>query len=314
MVSTSRNGLRRLRIFWTAMSANHPLATAFLTTYTGIADDRDVLESMLVGILREARTTYPRVALEDAVYASHLGQRLEAGKPVFDALAEVHTSDLFLARACAAGNAQALSIFEQQCMRGSEGSVRRRGVSDEAIEEAKQNVRERMLAGDGAPRILDYNGRGDLRRWLRVAVVREAIYLAKRAEKHAPLAYDLLSIPASSDDPEVGYFKAHYRAEYKAAFGEAIALLTARERSLLRQQYVLGMTVDEIGTVYQVHRATAARWVQSAREELLSKARLELAKRVGLSRAELENIIRMIESQLHVSLSRLLAARSRAPS
>jgi len=196
-------------------------------------------------------------------------------------------------------------------MRRAEGSVGRKGVSREVIEEAKQNVRERMLVGDGQPRILDYNGRGDLKNWLRVAVVREAIYLSKKADKEAPIAYELFAMADPAGDPEIGYFKARYRAEYKSAFESAITQLDARERSLLRQQYVLGMTVDQIGTIYQVHRATAARWVQSAREELLSKARLELAKRTGLSRDELESVVRMIESQLNVSLNRLLAAKPR---
>jgi RNA polymerase sigma-70 factor (ECF subfamily) len=293
------------------VSAGHPLAAAFLETCPSSIVDRPLLEIALGGLLTRARERYPRLTVDDVAYARHLGGRLEAGEAVLEALASLNADDLFLAFACATGDASAIAIFEEDCMRRAEGAVGRKGVSRDVIEEAKQNVRERMLVADGAPKILDYNGRGDLKNWLRVAVVREAIYLSKKADKEGPLSYELFTFADPAVDPEIGYFKARYRAEYKAAFEAAITQLEARERSLLRQQYVLGMTVDQIGTIYQVHRATAARWVQSAREELLSKARFELAKRTGLSRAELESIVRMIESQLNVSLNRLLVSRAR---
>jgi RNA polymerase sigma-70 factor (ECF subfamily) len=287
------------------------LANAFLETCKAQRVDEAVLEPVLVHLVEQARTRYPSVALDDETYVAHLGGRIAAEENILEVLATINAPDLLLARACVAGEVKALGIFEDENMRRAEGAVGRKGVSREVIEEAKQNVRERMLVGDGQPRLLDYNGRGDLKNWLRVAVVREAIYLSKKTDKEAPLSYELFSLTDGGADPEMGYFKARYRAVYKSAFEAAILQLEARERSLLRQQYVLGMTVDQIGAIYQVHRATAARWVQSAREDLLSKARLELAKRTGLSRDELESVVRMIESQLNVSLNRLLTVKSR---
>jgi RNA polymerase sigma-70 factor (ECF subfamily) len=290
------------------MSA-HPLANASLESCKVGWADVAGLERDLALLVQKARAIYPGLAVDDATFVRHLGDRIGEAGPA--ELANVNVPDLLLARACARGEHAAILVFEDQCMRRAEGAIARKGVSRDVIEEAKQNVRERMLVGDGVPRILDYNGKGELKHWLRVAVVREAIYLSKKADRDVGITYELFTVADPTDSPEVNYFKARYRAEYKVAFEAAIAQLGSRERSLLRQQYVLGMTVDQIGTIYQVHRATAARWVQSAREDLLAKARFELGQRTGLSRSELENIVRLIESQLNVSLNRLLSAKTK---
>ena len=244
----------------------------------------------------EACAAEPAIRVSPAQLETHLAERAGA----------IHVRDLLVALGCALGDRAAIALLESECIRHAQGALKKRSIAPDIVEEANQNVRERLLVGE--PKILEYDGKGELKSWVRVVIVREAIYLAKRGNKEVPLSYDLLEVPASQDDPEVAYFKAHYRAEYKDAFQHAVQELTSRERALLRQQVVLGMSVDEIGVVYQVHRATAARWVQSAREELLGKARLQLAIRLNLPRAEIETIVQMIESQLVMSIGRLLEA------
>ena len=266
--------------------------------------------------LATAAALYPGISIDADALVAYVIARLDATKPVAEAIAEVDVSDLVLACAAASGDPRGMVLFEEYGIRGTEAPLKRRGVAEDIIEEAKQNVRERMLVRtlgeNGRARIVDYNGRGRLKHWLRVAVLREGIYLAKREGKHEGVSFDFFALAAADDDPEVAYFKRRYRNEYKQAFEAATAKLSSRERALLRQQFLLGMNVDEIGAVYQVHRATAARWVQSARETLFANARLELAHRLGIARAEIEDIVRMIESQLDVSLSRLLSTRSRS--
>lgn len=239
----------------------------------------------------------PTIKVTPEALAEHLAARPGA----------LHVRDSLVALGCALGDRIAIARLESECIRFAQGALGKRAIAADIIEEANQNVRERLLVGS-PPKILDYDGKGELRSWVRVVLVREAIHLSKRGKKEVPLSFDLLEIPAAHDDPEIAYFKAHYRAEYKDAFQHAVKELTSRERALLRQQIVLGMSVDEIGAVYQVHRATAARWVQAARDELLAKARLQLAIRLNLPRAEIETIVQMIESQLVMSMGRLLKA------
>lgn len=288
-----------------------PLAAPFLASWTGAPAAVPELESVLVDIVAKARVAFPGIAIANEVFVRHLAVRADPAKPILEALGSLRADDLFLACGGAAGDRQALFHFEATCLRAADASLAKRGMSSDVAEEAKQIIRERMLVGDGAPRLLDYDGRGDIRQWTRIALIREAIYLSKKEKRDSPLSDALLMIAGTDDNPEVAYFKKRYRAEYKEAFEAALGQLSSRERALLRQQYILGLNVDAIGTIYQVHRATAARWVQSAREELFSKARRELGDRLGLSRPEIENIVKMIESQLEVSLHRLLAESER---
>jgi RNA polymerase sigma-70 factor (ECF subfamily) len=265
-------------------------------------------EAALSETVAAAREAFPGLGTDDASYVRYLAPRLDASRPLREALRALHTSDLLLACACSAGDRRAILTFEEHCVRSATAALKKRGIAPEILEEAKQDIREKMLVGDGSPRILLYDGRGALRDWLRVALVREAVHLSKREGRSEPLTYELFTVPAAGDTPELSYFKRRYRKEYKEAFTVALAALDASERLLLRQQLILGMSIDELGAIHGVHRATAARWVSAAREKLLSSARRELVKRLGITEAEVAAVVRMIESQLDMSLGRLLAA------
>jgi RNA polymerase sigma-70 factor (ECF subfamily) len=100
--------------------------------------------------------------------------------------------------------------------------------------------------------------------------------------------------------------KQRYRRELKAAFAAAFATLDARSRNVLRSHYLEGLNIDEIGVLNGVHRTTAARWRADARQSLLKATRRQLQESLGANVTEVDSILRMIRSQLDVSLSRLL--------
>ncbi|MBA3539551.1 MAG: transcriptional regulator, partial [Deltaproteobacteria bacterium] len=87
---------------------------------------------------------------------------------------------------------------------------------------------------------------------------------------------------------------------------EAVAALEPRLRAVLRMSFVDSLTIDEIGAVYAVHRATAARWIQRACEAVLAHTRDALAVRLALSGTELDRMTALVQSQLDVSVSQLL--------
>jgi RNA polymerase sigma-70 factor (ECF subfamily) len=117
----------------------------------------------------------------------------------------------------------------------------------------------------------------------------------------------VLALKSAGDDPELTYLKAVYRTAFREAFAAAIGSLEARDKSLLRQHLVDGLTIDELAPIYGVHRATAARWVASARELLLQRVRREFAERARVSDRELRSVLRLVESRLDLTLQRLLA-------
>ena len=69
-----------------------------------------------------------------------------------------------------------------------------------------------------------------------------------------------------ADDPEVEYMKRTYANEFKASFADALKQLGPREQTLLRYHHVDGLNIDEIGAIYRVHRVTAFRWIEKAKD------------------------------------------------
>jgi RNA polymerase sigma-70 factor, ECF subfamily len=67
-----------------------------------------------------------------------------------------------------------------------------------------------------------------------------------------------------------------------------------------------GLSGDRIAIMYKVHKSTASRWISSARDRLVEQTRSFLAKRLNLPRAEVESLMRILQSQLEVTLERLL--------
>src|SRR5262249_1646533 len=119
----------------------------------------------------------------------------------------------------------------------------------------------------------------------------------------------LAEVSSPADDPELAYLKRSYRAEFLKAFRDALATLSVRERNVLRQHFLYGLGIDQLAIAYQVHRATAARWIQRACVTLLDSTKRSLRKRLGADHAEIESVMRLVESRLEVSLRRFLAEK-----
>jgi len=117
---------------------------------------------------------------------------------------------------------------------------------------------------------------------------------------------ELAILPAIADDPELAHMKDRYRGELRTAITEAIALLATRERLLLKYHYIDGFSIDRIAAIYGIHRATAARWLGAAREALSAQTHHLLISRLGVTPSQLRSIARLVESQLDLSIRRLL--------
>ena len=114
----------------------------------------------------------------------------------------------------------------------------------------------------------------------------------------------------AADDPEVVYMTLTYAEEFRAAFTVALGQLGAREQTLLRYHHVDGLNIDEIGAIYRIHRVTAFRWLEKAKELLVRSTLDNLRARLKLPANELDSVLRMIRSQIHLSLVRHLGGPS----
>ncbi len=265
----------------------------------------DELAAVVAEWLAAAHAAWPAITGDEQAFVEQLRGRLapEAGPAEARSL---HAADLWLATACAAGEPAALAAFDEHFLSPLPGVLRSTGLSPDQLDDVIQELRARLLVGDGRPRILDYAGRADLRLWVRTAAVRASIDVIRQRRDLPIEDEELAAMPALLDDPELAHLKDRYRDELRGAVGEAITQLPARDRLLLKYTYVDGLTVDKVGAIYGVHKATAARWIGAARDALASATHRLLVARLGVTTSELRSIARLVESQLELSLRRLL--------
>lgn len=270
--------------------------------------DEAAVEAALGRLVAEASTAWPDLSVDAHAFITYVAQRITPQPELIPAIAALHGAELYLAFACACGDQRAMTTLEraygehiEAVLRGMQG----RGLTREDF---RQIVRRKLFVSDpGQPaKIATYSGSGSLAAWLRITARRAGLNAIRGQEVVADSSEDLFDLPQSLGDPELDYLKEKYREEFKEAFLEAVAGLGARERTLLRQTIAHGLTVRQIGRMYQVHHATAARWIAAAREQLTEGTRASLQQRLEVSQRELESIMGMIASRLDVSVVRVL--------
>jgi RNA polymerase sigma-70 factor (ECF subfamily) len=268
------------------------------------------LEARLDEAVRAARAAWPGVVVADDEFLAWLAARLPAGDDAPAALAALRTSDLYLTCACARGDAAALRAIEAGPMSEVAAAVARSSLRGVAIDDVMQTIRRVLfVAGDDTPpRIAEYRGAGDLRAWLRVTAVRAALKLLRKERHEVPVDDDMLSSLPAVADAELEFVKRQYRAGFKRAFLESLASLPPREQNLVRQHFLDDLSIDQLGALHRVHRSTVARWILKAQETLFERTKRVLMKQMKVSRSECESIIRLAQSQLHVTLRTLVAS------
>jgi len=258
------------------------------------------MQKLVADILLAGRTAWPEVELDEAAIAAHL-KRVGPEDP------PGHAADLFLAAACALGHRAALAIFERELVAGVPAFVARVDSSPVFAGEVAQLLREKLFVGDDA-KIFSYKGRSALGGWVRVVAVRLAIDLQREQSPSAGTRAEDLAAQMSANDPDVLLLRGRYSDQFSAALKRAIAALSPKQRNLLRLHFFDGWNIDRIGLTYGVHRATAARWIITARQELLDAARSDLGARLQLSPSEFRSLALAVRSQLDLGWSEVLPA------
>ncbi len=268
------------------------------------------LDRRLWTIVAEGRAAWPALAVEPVDVVAFLGRQMtsELAEAALDGL---RPADLYLATACAKSLPGAVAAFDRDYMREVDIALARMRITPARLADVKQLVRQRLFVSNeagGVGKISEYGGRGDLRRWVRSVAVRTCLNDMRKGKREILVDDDQLiaNNAIASDDPEVDYMKRTYSSEFKQAFSDALAQLGAREQTLLRYHHVDGLNIDEIGAIYRVHRVTAFRWLEKAKEQLVKQTLETLRARLKLPAAELESVLRMIRSQIHLSLVRQL--------
>ena len=268
------------------------------------------LERRLHEILDACRLAWPGLGVPEHAFVRHLAENLPEDGNLDDRLARVQCPDLYLACGCVARDPAALASFDGRILSQTVPVLQRMGLSASQIDEVVQVLRTKLLVGDEHGRsalIASYAGRGPLVGWVRTAARRTALSLRRNKDEQigGDDDHDLKRIPIPVD-AELDYLKNRYQAEFKRAVEDAIATLDAEQLRVLRLHYHDELSIDRIGALLGVHRATAARWIRAASDAVRDETRHLLHARLGLSSAELDSLAGLVQSQLHLSLGRLL--------
>jgi len=247
--------------------------------------------------LAAARARWPTGPEPEATFAA-----LVAARPA----AQQHVEDLYLAWWCRTGDAAAITAFEAAFDDDLRAITAR--FKDLPADDLRQHLRVKLFVGTpkSPPKVCDYAGTGSLKSWLRVTAVRSFVDLVRSTRTHRYEQEleetDLLGL-ATPSHPAL---RSELALAVKAAFAAAVGKLASRERVFLRHAYVDHHTLDQIASHYAVHRTTVARTLAAAREQLFAGTRAGLVTSLGIDTAELSSVIRMLDSRIDLSLSRVL--------
>lgn len=292
------------------MSAEQELTASFLAKLDAVRRAKAAgWEEPLVQLLAEARRVWPAVAVAPEPFLGWVLERLPAKGGGAQGGETLKAADMYLAFACAQGDAAALKSFEQHYMPEIEASLVRLRLEPYQREELRQELRQKLLVtqDETGPRIGTYGGRGDLRKWVRAVATREGLVLLRKNTPEVEVEEEFFeAFPTAAEDVELQHARREYQVEFKRAFEEALASLLPEDRNLIRQHFIDRLSTPQLAALHGVHRATLFRWLKRACETLVERTRKLLLERLPLSEDELASLNRLIRSRLDVSLERLL--------
>jgi RNA polymerase sigma-70 factor (ECF subfamily) len=271
------------------------------------ADPRAV--QMIDEKTREALAVVPELVNNIDRFFAHLATHA----PDLESLERCRTGEVALAFACADGNPAALGDFERNFLQPALHALGRMRLGG-GEEDVLQEVRARLLmrTSSDAPKVLQFSGRGPLAGWVRVAATRAALSALRASGAEVRDSDEALAdLAAAGQSPELLHLKRTHSALFKEAFERAFAALDTEDRSLLRMHLLDGLSIDELGPLFGVHRATAARRIVRAKEFIWQKTRDELSARLQLGEGEFESLMGVLLSQLDLSIARVLESGDR---
>jgi len=250
------------------------------------------------------REAWPAIILSEAQFA-------ERATTIDEAHLAAHAAELYLCVACAVHDPAALRELDGLLKRAL--PLARRYCPDAAAEqELLQRTRIHLLVpvADAPPRIAIYDGRAALATWLGVVVTRMALYLA-RTNRNAPeIATEWFDVVASlpTGQPELEAVRERYAALFNGAWRRAANTLTSRQRTLLAMCFVERCSIETIAATYAVHRVTVWRWLEQAKEALLTRTRELLVSELPADAPGTQSLLELVGSQLDLGLSAFVAA------
>ena len=228
----------------------------------------------------------------------------------------LRVDELALARACAEGSNAAWEIFLTRYREKLYLSALRIAREDSAARELADalyadlygtNTRE----GQRVSKLSSYTGRGSLEGWLRTVIAQEYVNRYRKTKRLVSLDEESEEgVQFRAPDPEPLPPAADQRLAQST--DEALAALSAEDRTVLSAYYLDGRTLAEIARMLGVHESTISRKIDKLAKSLRKQIVVALGRR-GMSRRQAEEALEVDVRDLQLDIRRSLAQDSPTP-
>lgn len=266
------------------------------------------VDARLAEIARDASAAWPQLPPPTDAFFRHLASVLPPSDELLLALSRVRAGDLLLAHACLQEDPRAIRELEETCFAELPRALHKVVGPDVPLDDVLQRVRVRVLLGSERtpPALQGYGGRGPLGGWLRVTATRVAIDNTRVRARDRLRTADADALERLPDTPQAPNADARYRRHFEAALESVLSELPPRERTILRQVVVLGMSARSLARAYDVHHTTVARWIRDTHATVAQRTRERLRSELGVAERTLDSIIAGSGPDLELTLSRIL--------
>lgn len=280
------------------------------------------MRAAITALVDDAAGHWSELELSADRFVAHLVERMPGALTSAAAIEALHGRDLYLACACAHGDTAAIEAFFARFSADIERWSARAGLSGSEVSDTVQDLHIDLFWPEPprTPQIATYSGRAPLRAWLRAVTMHAAIKVRRgrppllpageRARPPASQAEAFSLAWATIGSPELVAMKSAAESSFAQAFALAMGQLTPAERTLLRQRYLDGLTIDDLAPLHGVHRATMARRLAQARTAVIDRTRVALGERFGLAASVIDGVLRLAGSRFDLSVSRHFRERT----
>ena len=228
----------------------------------------------------------------------------------------LRVDELALARACAAGSNTAWEIFLTRFREKLYLSALRIAREDSAARELADTLYADLYGtntreGQRVSKLASYTGRGSLEGWLRTVLAQEYVNRYRRTKRLVSLDEESEEgVQFRAPDPEPLSSAADQRLAQ--ATDEALATLSAEDRTVLSAYYLDGRTLADIARLLGVHESTISRKIDKLAKSLRKQIVAALGRR-GMSRRQAEEALEVDVRDLQLDIRRSLAQETAAP-
>ncbi len=227
----------------------------------------------------------------------------------------LRVDELALARACAAGSNAAWEIFLTRFREKLYLSALRIAREDSSARELADTLYADLYGtttrdGRRISKLASYTGRGSLEGWLRTVLAQEYVNRYRRTKRLVSLDEESEEgVQFRAPDPEPLPAADQRLAQ---ATDEALALLSAEDRTVLSAYYLDGRTLADIARMLGVHESTISRKLDKLAKSLRKQIVAALVRR-GMSRRQAEEALETDVRDLQVDIRRSLTQDSASP-